>query len=115
MMNKTTIAFGAALFALTATPAFAEGDKDKGKQLYQVCAACHGADGRGNPDTMAPQLAGQHGFYLTTQLKNFRDGIRGSDERDTMGAVMKPMAASLSDQDIADVVAYIGTMKPKNH
>ena len=114
-MNKTIIALSAALLALTALPALADGDKKKGKQLYQVCAACHGEDGRGNPDTMAPQLAGQHGFYLTTQLSNFRDGIRGSDERDTMGQVMKPMAASLSDQDIADLVAYIGTMKPKKH
>jgi cytochrome c oxidase subunit 2 len=94
-------------------PAFAAGDADRGKQFYQICAACHGEDARGNEDNAAPQLAGQYSWYLIRQLKNFRDGIRGADPRDINGAMMRPMAMTLpDDQAIEDVVAYIVRKRP---
>lgn len=101
---------------VTVPAAFAEGDAKRGQQLYQVCAACHGDDARGNPDTQAPQLAGQFDWYLIRQLKNFKNGSRGTGTDDIYGGVMKPMADALQDdQAIADVVAYIVTKKPERH
>ncbi len=115
---KKTLIYGllAASSALYATSTYAKGDKSKGKQLFQICANCHGEKGRGNPDTKAPQLAGQYDWYLIQQLKNFQSGIRGSDPKDVNGAMMAPMAKLLKDdQAIEDVVAYIVNMSPKKH
>ena len=47
------------------------------------------------------------GDYLARQLQYFRDGIRGAEPGDTFGNLMAPMAANLSDQDIADLITYI--------
>lgn len=83
--------------------AIAVGDADKGQSLSATCAACHGADGNSvNP--VWPSLAGQNEAYTTRHLKFFRDGLREN-------AMMAPMAASLSDQDIADLSAYFAGQK----
>lgn len=85
---------------------------ERGESLYRVCAACHGDDGAGNPDTQAPRLAGQHPWYLERQLQNFRAGIRGADSADVNGFMMRPMAEGLADdQAVTDVVAYISTLR----
>ena len=63
-----------------------KGDVDKGRQRYATCAACHGADGRGFAATNAPRLKGMSDWYMATQLKNFRDGVRGAHAQDIYGA-----------------------------
>ncbi len=88
------------------------GDVAKGKQVYEVCVVCHGEHAEGNEDIGAPKLAGQHPWYLITQLQNFRAGIRGTHDDDDNGQVMQPMAVPLSDEDIENVVAYISTLDP---
>jgi len=116
MKKLTMYALLATSSLLASHSALAAGDKDKGKQLFQICANCHGEKARGNSDTKAPQLAGQYDWYLITQLKNFKAGIRGSDPKDINGATMRPMAMTLADdQAIEDVVAYITSMKPVKH
>jgi len=88
------------------------GDAKHGKQLYAACVSCHGAKGTGNAQLQAPALAARSDWYLVTQLKNFRAGLRGADERDTYGAQMRAVVASLPDEKaITDVVAYINTLK----
>ncbi len=89
----------------------AAGDVAKGKALYNICAACHGVNAEGMATLNAPANAGQDPWYMTRQLKNFRAGIRGAHPDDTFGAQMRPMAMMLTtDQDIADVVAYITSL-----
>jgi len=89
----------------------AAGDAEKGKTLYAICAACHGANAEGTAALNAPANAGQDPWYMTRQLKNFRAGIRGAHPDDTFGAQMRPMAMVLADdQAIADVVAYISSL-----
>jgi len=88
------------------------GDVAHGKQLYAACTACHGAKGEGNASLQAPALASRSDWYLATQLRNFRDGLRGADERDTYGAQMRAIVTSLPDEKaITDVVAFINTLK----
>ncbi len=101
------------LISLIAGPAaLAAGDVEKGKVLYNICTACHGANAEGNPALNAPANAGQDPWYLTRQLKNFRVGIRGAHPDDTFGAQMRPMAMMLAgEDDIADVVAYLTSMR----
>lgn len=89
------------------------GDPKKGEATFATCAACHGADGKGNQAMGAPNLAMQDGWYLVTQLKNFKGGIRGADSRDSFGSMMRPMATALSDEMMKDVVAYIQSLQKK--
>ncbi len=83
-----------------------------GQALYPVCGACHGAQGEGNELLNGPKLAGQQGWYLKRQLKNFQLGLRGSNASDTFGVQMAPMAAVLIDDAAIDnVVAYITSLE----
>jgi len=116
MCGKGWKLIASAWLSLLASGAAADGDADRGEQLYAVCATCHGEDARGNADTQAPQLAGQFEWYLIRQLENFRNGVRGTHEQDTYGIVMKPMAEALQTrQDLEDVAAYIVTKRPTRH
>jgi cytochrome c553 len=96
-MKVNRFVFAAAL--AIAMPAFAaSGDPEAGKRKSEPCKACHGAAGLSvSPEF--PNLAGQHGDYLAATLKHYQDGKRSN-------AVMKGMAANLSDRDIHDLAAY---------
>ena len=88
------------------------GDIKQGRRLYGSCVACHGVRAEGNVALQSPALAARSDWYLVTQLKNFRDGLRGADPRDPYGVQMRAIAASLSDDKaLSDVVAYINTLK----
>ena len=97
---------GASLMVIVQGAAHAaEGNAQNGQAKAAVCAACHGLDGNSvNPEW--PSLAGQHPQYIERQLHLFKNGTRQSP-------VMAPMAAPLSDQDMADVAAYFATQKAK--
>ena len=87
------------------------GNAVAGKPLYAACAACHGAGGEGNLALNAPKLGGQGGWYLERQLRQFKQGARGTHDKDVFGKMMAPMAGVLADDAaIADVVAYIATL-----
>jgi cytochrome c553 len=83
--------------------AMAAGDINAGKQKAAVCAACHGTDGNSLSDAF-PKLAGQNAGYLEKQLANFKSGER-------QNALMAPMVANLSEQDMADLAAYFASKK----
>jgi len=93
------------------TSLFAKGNVKRGEKKYKVCVACHGENGGGLKITNAPRIAGQESWYLERQLYNFKNGIRGSHLKDITGLQMRPMAMSLlTEQDIKDVVSYVGTL-----
>jgi cytochrome c oxidase subunit 2 len=102
---------------LSGYPTFAQtaaqvaGDAAAGQPLYAVCSACHGVQAEGNPALNAPKLSGQGDWYLQRQLKNFKNGARGTHDKDVFGKMMAPMAATLGDDAAIDnVVAYIRTL-----
>lgn len=85
-----------------------QGDKAKGQVLFATCMACHGPAGGGNEALRAPPLAKLDDWYVLTQLKKFKAGIRGANPADLSGATMRPMAATLPDeQAMRDVIAHI--------
>jgi cytochrome c oxidase subunit 2 len=100
---------------LIATPAtFAEANLENGKTKFIVCEGCHGPTASGSKEIGAPRIAGQNHWYELRQLRNFKAGIRGTKPEDTFGAVMRPMALTLTtDQDVEDVIAYFSTLKPE--
>lgn len=70
-----------------------------------VCVGCHTNDGsRGSPAN--PILQGQHPEYLAKQLAEFKSGKRDN-------AIMKGMAATLSDADMRNVAAFYASKTAK--
>lgn len=78
-----------------------QGDAAAGQAKAATCVACHGVDGNSvNPEW--PTLAGQHEKYIAKQLAMFKAGTR-------QNALMSPMAAPLSPQDMQDLGAFFAT------
>ena len=94
-------------------PPTVKGNANNGQRLYvTTCGACHGSDGRGIQATNAPRHKGMSDWYLVTQLKNFKQGIRGAHPKDMYGPQMATVAAiPPDDQAINDLVAYINTLR----
>ena len=106
-MNKLNrVTASAALAVLMgALPGLSEagGDAEAGREKSQVCEACHDPTGK-TIDPTYPILAGQHESYLVKALADYRAGRRTN-------AIMAPMAANLSDQDIEDLAAYYASLE----
>jgi len=100
------------VFLLLLLPGLAlAGDLDSGKALYGTCVACHGPNGEGNAELLAPGLAGQSETYLTRQIWDFKNRRRGAEPGDTAGAQMLAMADTLADGTaVADVAAYLASL-----
>jgi cytochrome c553 len=110
-MRSITLLF--AFLALAAAPfsASAEGSADMGEQLFQLCAQCHGPDGRGDPVALAPAIAGMEEWYVKAQLAKFQSGARGTHPDDLAGMRMRPMSLSLrGEEQIAVVSAYVASL-----
>ena len=83
---------------------FTKGKAENGMTKAAVCTACHGPNGNStNPDW--PKLAGQSAVYLAEQIRLFRSGVRDNP-------IMKPLVATLSDQDISDISVYFEAQTP---
>jgi cytochrome c553 len=88
--------------AVIVSPLASAADIEAGKAKAATCAACHGPAGI-SAVGMWPNLAGQKEEYLAKQIKAFRDGTRSDPS-------MSPMAAPLSDADIANLAAYFSSL-----
>ena len=85
--------------------------KVNGQRLYNTCAYCHGKDAQGIQAINAPRMAGMTDWYLASQLKNFREGVRGEHPKDFYGKQMGFMGRSIqNDKLVNDLVAYINTL-----
>lgn len=110
-MTRKTLVIAALLGALALPAAGAAQDLARGKQLYGLCTQCHGADGAGDPLSLAPAIAGMQAWYVESQLQAFKNGLRGTHPDDLGGLRMYPMSLALrSDEDIAAVSAYVASL-----
>lgn len=100
------------VLALVTIDVRAEDDPKRGGELYAACAACHGAQGEGNPGLKAPRLTHLSSVYIVAQLQKFKAGYRGGDGASDSARQMAAMAATLADdQAMYDTAAYIGTLQ----
>jgi len=99
-----------AILALLVAPAFAwsqsalTGNPVAGEEKNQMCGGCHGIDGwrTAYPEVYGvPKIGGQHPAYIVKALQEYKSGERSHPS-------MRAIAASLSDQDMADLAAYYG-------
>jgi len=104
MTKRMLIGVLATGLATVSLNVLAEGDAAAGKQAAETCQGCHGIEGYFNvyPSYHVPKIAGQAAAYVESSLKAYRDGSR---QHGTMNA----NAANLSDQDIANIAAYIAS------
>ena len=102
-------ALGAALIsgaplALAQQPAPAGDPELAHRHKTAMCIGCHGIPGYKTafPEVYhVPKIAGQQPAYLISALKAYKSGDRSHPS-------MRGIAASLSDQDMADLAAYYG-------
>ena len=82
-----------------------------GRQKYQLCAACHQANGQGQAN-LAPPLAGSDWVNAAQPDRVIRivlHGLQGPIEvnGDPWNLIMAGLGGALSDEDVAAVLTYI--------
>ncbi len=104
-MNKFFTCVGFGLWAFITMSVQAEervGNAQAAKMKVTTCMGCHGIKGyrASFPEVYrVPMLGGQSKKYIEAALHAYKQGSRKH-------ATMRSIAASLSDQDIADLAAY---------
>jgi cytochrome c553 len=98
----------AAAPAAASAPAAIVGSGERGKSLAYTCQGCHGVTGYKNayPTYYVPKIAGQTNEYLQAALKGYKQGTRKHP-------TMQAQAQSFSEQDLADISAYLSSLKKK--
>jgi cytochrome c553 len=89
-----------------AAPQTATGNADNGRLLTYTCIGCHGVEGYRNiyPHYHVPLIGGQSAIYLNNALQEYRKGTRKHP-------TMQAQAQSFSDQDIADIAAFLSGLQ----
>lgn len=102
----TTAATPAPAAAAPAAAPTIKGDAAAGKQLAYTCQGCHGVTGYKNayPSYHVPRIGGQSEQYLLNALTEYKKGTRKHP-------TMQAQAQSFSDQDIANIAAYLSSLK----
>jgi cytochrome c553 len=106
LLNQTarTLVAAATLFvaAASAQAQGVTGDVQAGQKKAEMCIGCHGIKGYQNsfPEIhKVPMISGQSGPYIVSALKAYQKG-------DRKHPTMRGIAASLSEQDMADLAAF---------
>lgn len=94
------------------TPAGIIGAQDARTVFQTVCAACHGPNGEGKREVMAPSIAGVPTWYSTLQLEKFRAGERGKPHQDVAGTQMRAIALALTPELVPKMAEYIASLDP---
>jgi cytochrome c553 len=99
------LALGAAWPAAAQQQAQAQGNADAGRNKASMCVGCHNIPGYKTafPSVYSvPKLDGQHAAYIVSALRAYKASERAHPS-------MRAVAASLSDQDMADLAAFYST------
>jgi mono/diheme cytochrome c family protein len=92
--------------------ASAGGDAHRGQAIFlQYCQGCHGPDGRGGGKGFMPHVGplARKGYIETLPDEYLADVIAEGGAAAGKSAFMPSWKTTLSQQDIADVVAFIRT------
>ena len=102
----TTAPIPAAVATRAAVAPVSKGNADTGRQLTYTCQGCHGISGYRNayPNYHVPKIGGQPSEYLVNALSEYKQGTRKHP-------TMQAQAQSFSDQDIADIAAFLSSLK----
>ena len=106
---KLSLIASTTLFLILSGSSFAA--DDAGKKLYneKICQTCHGDDGNTPSNPAYPKIAGQSEIYVLQQLKDFKNGKRSNAQ----AAVMKAMLATVTEENMEVLAAYISSLPAK--
>lgn len=76
------------------------------KPQVPACQDCHGLSGRASN---IPAIHQQKYVYLVNQMNSYRNGSRANDRAIAKVGIMRGIAKTLSDENIADIAAYLST------
>jgi len=83
------------------------GNSMAGEERYKKsCINCHGAAGKGVASY--PKISGQEISYTTSRLETYREGTKIGPNSSLMIMMAKP----LTDEEIADLAAYLKDASP---
>jgi cytochrome c553 len=101
-LNGLACLAGAAALSLSVSQARAAGNPVDGQKKFYTCYGCHGIENYRNayPDYSVPELRHQHAEYIVEALRDYQTGQRPH-------STMHAQAASLSEQDMQDIGAYL--------
>ncbi len=86
------------------------GDKQAGEERYkQTCINCHGPAGKGVASY--PKISGKEVSYTKSKLETYRSGTKIGPN----SALMIMMARPLTDEEIANLAAYLKDAKYENN
>ena len=102
ILGRSLVLAIAASPILRAAPAHAAAANDQGGQIAAVCASCHRLDGGGKG---IPSITGLED-RLTRAMLAYRSGERS-------GHIMRAIALSLSDEEIATVARFLAAQGKK--
>jgi cytochrome c553 len=104
--STATPATAATAAPVAAAAAPLTGDMQRGKELTYTCQGCHGVTGYKNayPNYHVPKIGGQAPQYLVNALTEYKEGKRKHP-------TMQAQAQTFSAQDIADIAAYVSSLK----
>lgn len=105
-MKRTVLTLACLTLLASAAPVLAKGDAKRGKSLAYTCSGCHGIPDYKNayPSYRVPKIGGQNEQYLITALNEYKKGERSHP-------TMQAQTQSFSDQEIADIAAYLSGLK----
>lgn len=105
-MKRTLLTAASLAIAFAALPAAAQGNAENGKALFYTCTGCHGIEDYKNayPTYRVPKVGGQNEAYLVAALNAYKNG-------DRKHPTMQAQAESFSEQEIADIAAYLSSLK----
>ncbi|MBM3220972.1 MAG: c-type cytochrome [Candidatus Rokubacteria bacterium] len=81
----------------------------RGRTASQVCVACHGPAGKGDPAKNVPDLTGQPAAYLAHQIQLFKADRRSPG--DPALKQLKEVMKAVPDNQIADLAAYYSSLR----
>jgi cytochrome c553 len=79
-----------------------------GSNAIAACARCHGDENNAPQSNLVPKLAGLPEPYLARSLEQYASGARPS-------GIMEPVAAELTQEEIAGIAAYYAGLGPQMH
>lgn len=89
------------LTAIIASPVAAEDRFESIRQIWPVCASCHGAQGQGVG--AMPALAGRDAAYIITALLQYKN----KEQRGPLSSLMWQQASMLEDGDIGTLGVFV--------
>lgn len=109
--RAVSVALSAFAWLIGPAPALS-GDPQRGEPKYQrYCSGCHGADGRGGAKNFMPHVGAltRKGYTDLLEDNYLAAIIAEGGEPYGKSAYMPAWKSTLSDEDIADVIAYVRT------